>query len=102
MPKTMRQHGSILVVVDKLTNVSHFIPMKSTHKETHIAKIYMKKHSRLHDFPKEITSDKDPKFTSKFWIGLFKEFGTNLNFSKKYHPNSDGQKNRVNKVIEDM
>jgi hypothetical protein len=47
-------------------------------------------------------SNKDPKFKSNFWKGLFKGFGTNLNFSIAYHPESDGQKKRVNQVIEDM
>ena len=47
-------------------------------------------------------SEKVPKFTSKFWRGLFKGFGTNLNFNIAYHPEYDGQTKRVNKVIEDM
>jgi hypothetical protein len=47
-------------------------------------------------------SDRDPKFTSKFWRGLFKGFRTNLNFITTYHPESDGQTERVNQVIEDM
>ena len=46
--------------------------------------------------------DRDPKFTSKFWRGLFKGFGTNLNFITTYHPESDGKTERVNQVIEDM
>jgi hypothetical protein len=47
-------------------------------------------------------SERDPKFTSKFWKGLFKGFGTNLNFGTAYHPESYGQIVRVNQVIEDM
>jgi hypothetical protein len=47
-------------------------------------------------------SDRDPKFTSKFSKGLFNVFGTNSNFSTAYHPESDGQTERVNQVIEDM
>jgi hypothetical protein len=46
--------------------------------------------------------DRDPKFTSKFWTGLLKGFGTNLNFNIAYHPESNGQTERVNQVIEDM
>jgi hypothetical protein len=56
----------------------------------------------LHDIPKTIVSDRDPKFTSKFWKGLFKGFRTNLNFNIAYHPESDGKTKRVNQVIEDM
>jgi hypothetical protein len=47
-------------------------------------------------------SDRDPKFTSNFWKGLFKGFRMNLNFSTTYHPESDGQTERVNRVIEDI
>jgi hypothetical protein len=81
-----RQHDSIMVVVDKLTKDTHFIPVKMTHKATNIVEIYMRKIARLHGIPKEIASDIDTKFTSKFWRGLFKIFGTNLNFITTYHP----------------
>jgi hypothetical protein len=70
----------------------------------------------LHIIPKTIVSDKDPKFTSNFWKGLFKGFKTNLNYVQlillslmdcskdctTYHPESDGQIDRVNRVIEDI
>ena len=68
---TARQHDSIMVVVDKLTKASHFIPVKSTHKMDEMVKILMKDIFKLHGLPKEIVSDKDIKFTSKFWKGLF-------------------------------
>ena len=58
--------------------------------------------SRLHGVPKAIVSDRDPKFTSNLWKGLFKGFGINLNFSTTYQPKSDGKIERVNQVIEDM
>jgi hypothetical protein len=102
LPRTVKQHDSIMVVVDKLTKETHFIPVKTTHKETNIAEIYMKEVVRLHGVPKEIVSDRDPKFTSNFWKGLFKGFGTNLNLSTTYHPESDGKTERTNRIIEDM
>ena len=69
---------------------------------TNIAKIYMREIARLHGMPKAIVSDRDTKFTSYFWRELFKGFGTNLNSSTTYHPQSYGHKKRVNQVIEDM
>jgi hypothetical protein len=93
-PIITRQHDSIMVVVDKLTKDAHFIPVKMTHKEANITEIYMKEISRPHGVPKEIVSDRDPKFTSNFWKGLFKGFGTNLNFSTTYHIDSYGQTER--------
>jgi hypothetical protein len=86
LPRTVKQHDSIMIVVEKLTKYAHFIPMKITHKETKIVDIYLKELSKLRGIPKIIVSDKDPKFTSKFWKGLFNIFGTNLNFSTTYHP----------------
>jgi hypothetical protein len=88
--RTSKQHGSIMVVVDKLTKATHFVPVKSAHKETNIVEIYMCKVSKLHDVPKTILFDTNSKFTSKFWKGLFKAFGTNLNFSTPYHHDSYG------------
>jgi hypothetical protein len=91
LPRTNKQHDSIMVLVDKLTKDAHFIPVKLAHKETNIIDVYMRGISRLHGIPKTIVSDRDPKFTSKFWKGLFNRFGTNLNFSTNYHQESDGQ-----------
>ena len=80
-PMTWRQHDSIMVVVDKLTKVVHFIPVKSMHKTDDIAKIFMKEIFKLHGFPKAIISDRDTKFTSNFSKTMFAYLGTKLNFS---------------------
>jgi transposase InsO family protein len=102
LPRTSKQHDSIMVVVDKLTKAAHFIPLKTTHRVVDVPDIFLKEVARLHGIPKTIVSDRDPKFTSNFWRGLFKGFGTNLNFSTTYHHESDGQTERVNRVIKDM
>jgi hypothetical protein len=86
LPRTMKQHDSIMVVVDKLKKVAHFIPVK-----IYIVEIYMKEFSRLHGVPKKIVSDKETKFTSNFWKCLFKEFGINLNLYTMYHSESHGK-----------
>jgi hypothetical protein len=97
LPKIVKQNDSI-IVVDKLIKTSHFIPVKTTHKETNIAKIYMNEVGRLHGVPKAIISHRDPKFTSNFWKG----FGINLNLNTTYHLESDGKTERTNKIIEDI
>jgi hypothetical protein len=66
LPRTRKQHYSIMVVVEKLTKASHFIPVKLTHKETNVVDIYMRELAQLHGIPKKIVSERDPKFTSKF------------------------------------
>jgi hypothetical protein len=90
LPRTSKQHDSIMVVVDKLTKAAHFIPLKTTHKAANVLDIFLKEVARLHGIPKMILSDRDLKFTSNFWKGLFKGFRMNLNFSTLYHPKSNG------------
>jgi hypothetical protein len=79
--KIVKQHDSTMVVVDKFIKVAHFIPIKTTHKATNIAEIYMKEVASIHGVPKAIVSDRDPKFTSNFWKGLFNGFGTDINLN---------------------
>jgi hypothetical protein len=95
-PRKIRQHDSITVVVDKLTKVAHFIPVKTTHKEANIVEIYMKEIARIHGVPNRTMNNRDIKFTSNFWKGLFKLFETNFNFSTTYHLQSDGKTKRTN------
>jgi hypothetical protein len=101
-PRTSKQHDAIMVVMEKLTKASHFIPMKVTHKETNVVDIYIREVEQFHNIPKTIVSERDPKFTSNVWRGLLKGFGMNLNFSTTYHPESDGKIERVNQLIKDM
>ena len=75
-----------MVVVENLTRAAHFIPLKSTHKTDDSANIFMREIFKLHGFPKAIVSDRDSKFASNFWKGLFVDLGTKLNFSTVYHP----------------
>src|ERR1700677_1847531 len=90
LPKSTKQNDAIMVVVDKLSKVAHFIPVKSTCKEIDIAGIFMKEIFSPHSMPKEIISDRDTKFTSKFWKSLFVGFETKLLFSTSYHPQTNG------------
>jgi hypothetical protein len=74
IPRTSKQHDSIMVVVDKLTKSTHFIPLKTTHRETDVVDIFLKEIACLHGIPKTIVSNRDSKFTLNFWKGLFKGF----------------------------
>ena len=76
LPKNFRLHDSIMVIVDKLSKTTHFIPAKSTYKVVNIADIFMKEIFRLHGIPKVIISCRDVKFTGNFWKALFKGLGT--------------------------
>jgi hypothetical protein len=99
---TSKQHDVIMAVVDKLTKVVHFIAMKGTHNATNVVDIYMREVAQLYGITKTIVSHRDPNLTSMFWKGLFKGFGTNMNFNIAYHAEIDGKKKRVNWMIEDM
>jgi hypothetical protein len=74
-----------MVVVKKLTKYSHFILVNLTHKETNTVEIYMKDNVKLHGIPKGIISNRDSKFTSNFWKGLYNGLGANLNFITTYY-----------------
>ena len=91
-----------MVVVNKLSKEAHFIPIKTTYKDANIADIFLKQIFKLHGIPKVIISNRDPKFTGNFWKSLFKGLNTRLNFSTSLHPQTDGQTERVNQVLEDL
>ena len=91
-----------MVVVDKLSKVAHFIPVKSTFKAINIADIFMKEIFWLHGIQKVVISDRYVKFIGNFWKSLFKVLDTQLNFSTTYHPQIDGQTERTNQVLEYM
>jgi hypothetical protein len=96
LPKSTKQNNAIMVVVDKLSKYSHLVLVKSTCKAIDIANIFMKNIFRLHGIPKEIVSDRDTKFTSRFWKSLMDGFETKLLSRMDYHPQADGQTERVN------
>ena len=91
LPKRRLKNDVIMVVVDTLTNETHFVPIKTMHKEANIENIYMKELAKLHGIMKSIVSDRYSKFTSNFWKEFFEGFGTSLNMSTTYHPQTDGQ-----------
>jgi transposase InsO family protein len=90
----------ILVVVDKLTRYAHFIPLSHPYTAQTVAKEFMDKVFKLHGMPLALVSDRDKVFTSQFWQHLFKASGTQLRMSTAYHPQTDGQTERVNQCME--
>ncbi|XP_062113714.1 uncharacterized protein LOC133825292, partial [Humulus lupulus] len=102
LPKTVGQHDSVWVIVDRYTKSAHFLPVKTTYTVEQYAELYVKEIVRLHGAPRSIVSDRDPTFTSKFWKSLQKAMGTQLRFSTAYHPQTDGQSERTIQILEDM
>ncbi|KAK8714256.1 hypothetical protein V6N13_149449 [Hibiscus sabdariffa] len=102
LPMTPSKKDSVWVIVDRFTKCAHFLPVHTTYTFDKLAELYIRDIVRLHGVPKSIVSDRDPKFTSRFWESLHTALVSRLNFSTSYHPQSDGQSERVIQVLEDM
>ena len=102
LPKKVKQHSSIMVMVDKLSREAHFILVKYAYKAIKITNIFRKDIFRLHGVLKIIILDRNAKFMGKFWKALFKGLCIQLNFSIAYHPQMNGKMKRVNNVFKDM
>ena len=102
LPKSRRGNESIWVIVDRLTKSAHFIPLPVTRDVRLLCGKYIQEVVRLHGVPLSIVSDRDTLFTSRFWKGLQEAMGTDLAMSTAYHPQTDGQTERVNQTMEDM
>src|SRR5574344_3113193 len=100
--RTTGMYDSIWVVVDRFTKSAHFLPVRTTFTVDQLAELYVREIVRLHGVPKSIVSDRDPKFTSKFWQSLQRAMGTKLKFSTAFHPQTDGQSERTIQILEDM
>lgn len=102
LPLTPSKKDSVWVIVDRLTKSAHFIPVRTDFSLQKLAKLYVAEIVRLHGIPVSIISDRDPRFTSRFWQKLHEALGTRLNFSTTFHPQTDGQSERVIQILEDM
>jgi transposase InsO family protein len=102
LPRTQSGYDSIWVIVDRLTKVAHFIPVKTTYSGPQLAQLYMSRIVCLHGVPRKIVSDRGTQFTSRFWERLHEALDTQLRFSSTYHPQTDGQTERVNQILKDI
>jgi hypothetical protein len=100
LPRNQLRYDSIWLIVDRLTKVAHFIPIKTTYSGPQLAKLYMSRIVCLHGVPKKIVSDRGTQFTLK--ERLHKTLDTQLRLSSTYHSQTDGQTQRVNQILEDM
>jgi len=99
LPKS-KSFDTILVVIDKFSKYRHFIPLSHPYTSLSVAQIYMANVYKLHGMPKMIISDRDRVFTSALWQELFKLTDTTLNMSSAYHPQTDGQTEKLNQCLE--
>jgi hypothetical protein len=90
LPRTPRGNDYVWVIVDCLTKVAHFIPVRTTYGRDKLARLYVNNILKLHGVPKSIISDRGAQFVSKFWRSLHQALMTNLDYSSAYHPQTDG------------
>jgi hypothetical protein len=102
LPTMQSSYDSIWVIVDRFLKVAHFIPVKTMYKGAKIAELYIARIMCLHGVPKKIVSDRGTQFMSRFWEKLHEAMDTKLNFSSAYQPQTGGQTERVNQILEDM
>lgn len=100
LPKTANEYNSILVVVDRLTKMAVFIPTNTKMTAEDLARLFVTHVFSKHGVPDDIVSDRGSEFTSKFWTEFASLIGVKLRFSTAFHPQTDGQTERVNQSLE--
>lgn len=102
LPGVRKGYDAILVVVDRLTKMVHILPTFATCGAVGAATLFKDNVWKLHGVPKDVISDRGKEFCNKFMSELYRQLGTKVKLSTAYHPQSDGQTERVNRVLEDM
>jgi hypothetical protein len=102
LPRTGKGHDAIVVFVDRLTKMVHLAPTSTSVTSEDTANLLWEKVFKHHGVPLNIVSDRGSVFTSQFMAELVRLLGTKQNLTTAFHPQSDGQTERVNRVLEDM
>ena len=101
LPKSLLGNDAIVVFIDKLTKMVHYVPTTTNVTAPQLATIFLRNVVRLHGFPESILSDRDPRFTAFFWRSFWEQMGSKLTMSAAYHPQTDGQTERANRTLEE-
>ena len=102
LPRTPRRHDVVWVIVDRLTKMAHFLAMRMTFTLEEFCRLYVSEIVRLHGVPISIVSDRNPKFTARFWKSFHKVIGTRLIMSTTFHRQTYGHSEMTIQVLEDM
>ncbi|GJW82216.1 putative nucleotidyltransferase, ribonuclease H [Tanacetum coccineum] len=102
LPRSRSGHDAIWVIVDKLTKSAHFLEIHKDFSTEKLARLYIDEIVARHGVPISINSDRDGRFTSYFWQTIQKALGTRLDLSTAYHPQTNGQSERIIQTLEDM
>lgn len=102
LPTTAAGYDSILVFVDRLSKMVHFVPTTETLNAQGFAVLFVNNVVRLHGLPRTLISDRGPQFNNKFWEKVCEILGMDKRMSSAYHPHTDGQTERTNRTLEEM
>ncbi len=101
-PRTPRKNTHVMVIVDRFTKWAYFIPTKDNLTAKEVAKLFLDRVYSNHGMPRAIISDRDARFTSDFWQEFLKRLGVKPMMSTAYHPQTDGQTERINRILGDF
>ncbi|GJT31132.1 putative reverse transcriptase domain-containing protein [Tanacetum coccineum] len=101
LPRTSSGYDTIWIV-DRLTKSAYFLPMREDYKMERLARLYLNEIVSRHGVPILIISNRDSRFTSKFWQSMHEALGTRLDMSTPYHPQTDGQSEHTIQTLKDM
>ena len=102
LPSTKTNHDAIGLIVDRFTESAHFLPINERFSLDKLIHRCLKEIVVRHEILVSIVSDRDPRFNSRFWKSFQECLGTRLNMSTDYHPETDGQSERIIQTIEDL
>ena len=90
LPATQKGYNGVWVIVDRFTKTAHFLPFSTRWSVGKLARYYIREIVRLHGVQASIASDRDSRFTSRFWQSFQEVMGTETLMSSAYHPQTDG------------
>ena len=102
LPKYSEGNTGIVVFVDRLSKMAYLAAAPYSIDGKRTAMLFIDRVFRQHGLPLSVITNRDPRFTGKFWTSIFKILGTRLNMSTADHPQTDGQTERANRVIGDV
>nr|GEW02588.1 hypothetical protein [Tanacetum cinerariifolium] len=101
-PEMKKDIAEYVVIMDRLTKSAYFLPMREDYNMDRLARLYLNEIVTIHGVPISIISDRDTRFTLRFWQSIQEALGTRLDTSMTYHPQTDGQSERTTQPLEDM
>ncbi|BDA51672.1 Transposon Tf2-9 polyprotein [Coccomyxa sp. Obi] len=102
LPMTKNGHNAIFVAVDRCTKMVHLMPTTDKVTAAGTARLFIDNVVKLHGVPEDFVSDRDPRFMGKFWQAFCQSQGIDKSMSSAFHPETDGQTERVNRILVEM